>query len=388
MGHWPEKYVIGLTGNLAMGKSQVRKMLEHLGAYTIDAGGLGYQAMAPGAPAFKPIVQTFGLWVLDDNRRVDRGRLDAVTFAHPEALRRRQMITQPLVGRAIDTLIGRARHKIAVVEAVDLLESHLADKVDAIWVVDCTPENQIARLVKQGLSEWEARKRADQQNPQAEKLARADVVIDNNGTPEETWKRVQEAWAALLARLGHREEEAEVQTFAVETRPEVGMREIREVSIARGKPGNADEIAGLLGELTGKQVTRMDVMMAFGQKSYLLADGDGEHVGLAGFQVENLITRVDEFYVKPDAMIPAVITGLIDAVENASRELQSEIGFFFLPEDAPDNMVEIFASKGYEPRTLEQIKVPAWREAARESQPDGTRIYAKQLRAERVLKPL
>ncbi|MBN2469077.1 MAG: dephospho-CoA kinase [Anaerolineae bacterium] len=389
MGHWPDKYVIGLTGNLATGKSQVRKMLEHLGAYTIDAGGLAYQAMAPGAPAYKPVIQFFGFWLLDAEKRVDRARLDAVTFAHPEALRRRQALTQPLVSRALDTLISRARHRVVVVEAIDLLEGHLADKVDAIWVVDATPEHQLQRLEKNGLSEWEARKRIDQQNPQAEKIARAAVVIDNNDTPEATWKRVQEEWAKLVASLGHQEEpEAEAPRIAVAPGPEGGAQAIREVQIKRGKPGNAEELAALLSAMTGSTVSRMDVMMAFGQKSYLLADGDGRNVAVAGFQVENLITRVDEFFVKPEGLIPAVITGLIEAVEEASRELQSEVGFFFLPEDIPQPMLDIFLNMGYELRTLEQIKFPAWREAAREGQPEGTRIYAKQLRAERVLKPL
>ncbi len=372
-----------------MGKSQVRKMLEHLGAYTIDAGGLGYQAMAPGAPAYKPIVQTFGLWLLDAEKRVDRARLDAVSFAHPEALRRRQALVQPIVSRALDTLIARARHKIVIVEAIDLLEGYLADKVDAIWVVDAAPEQQVARLVKTGLSEWEARKRIELQNPQADKLARAAVVIPNNETPDATWKRVQAEWARLVLRLGHQQEAEEApRTIAVEPAQATGPRPIHEVSIKRGKPSNAEEIAALLTNFTGKPTTRLDVMMAFGQKSYLLADGDGRNVGLAGFQVENLITRVDEFLLKPEAMIPPVITGLIDLIESASRELQSEIGYFFLPQDTPQPVLDVFAGQGYEPRLLDQIKVPAWREAARESQPAGTRILAKQLRRERVLKPL
>ena len=75
MGRWPGKYVIGLTGNIAMGKSLVRRMLEHLGAYTIDADGLAHQAMAPGAPAYKPTIAMFGQWILDSEKRIDRSKL-------------------------------------------------------------------------------------------------------------------------------------------------------------------------------------------------------------------------------------------------------------------------------------------------------------------------
>jgi len=388
VGHWPDKYVIGLTGNLAMGKSLVRRMLEHLGAYSLDVGGLAYQAMAPGAPAYKPAIQTFGLWILDAERRIDRAKLDAVAFSHPEALRRREALTQPLISRALDTLIGRARHKIVVVEAIDLLEGHLADKVDAVWVVNATPENQIARLVKSGLSEWEARKRIDLQNPQADKLSRATVVIDNNGTPEQTWATVQAAWNRLGASLGYAQAPEQALTIAVETPPPAGKLAIKEVSIKRGMPRNAEEIAALLTRLTGTPHSRMDVMMAFGQKSYMLAQADGQNVGIIGFQVENLVTRVDQILIRPDALIPPVVTGLIEAVEASSRELQSEIGFLFLPQSTPQALLDMLTGLGYTPRALEQIKVPAWREAARESQPANTLIYAKQLRAERVLKPL
>ena len=107
MGRWENKYVIGLTGNIATGKSLVRRMLEHLGAYTLDADGLAHQAMAPGAPAYKPVVTTFGTWILDAEHRIDRTKLGAVVFAHPDALNRLEAITHPVVGQAIDTLIQR-----------------------------------------------------------------------------------------------------------------------------------------------------------------------------------------------------------------------------------------------------------------------------------------
>ncbi len=391
MGRWPNKYVIGLTGNLAMGKSLVRRMLEHLGAYTIDAGGLAYQAMAPGAPAYRPVVETFGTWILDGEKRVDRAKLAAVAFSHPEALQRQQALTQPIIGRAIDTLIGRAGQNIVVVEAVDLLEGAFADAVDAIWVVDCTPANQVARLMKAGLSEWEARKRIDLQNPQQAKLDRASLVIDNNGSPEQAWGVVQAEWNKLLSTLGHQAAEAEepVATIAVEAQPAVtGMMEITQVVIKRGSPHNADVVAALKSQLSGKPSDRLEIMYAFGQKSYLLAEANEQNVALVGFQVENLITRVDEFLIRPDAAQAPVITGLIDAVEAASKELQSEVGYFFLPPATTEAVLEAFRALGYEKQVVEEIKVPAWREAIRESQPDGTVIYAKKLRAERVLKPL
>ena len=187
MSGWEDKYVIGLTGNIATGKSLVRRMLEHLGAYTIDADSLAHQTMAPARRAYKPVVSMFGRWILDADGRIDRSKLGAVVFSHPEALARLEALTHPIVGQAVQMLIRRSKHRVIVVEAIKLLESDLAEVVDAVWVVNTSEEQQIERLVKKrGMSEEEARKRVRVQNPQADKLARADVIIDNSRTPENT----------------------------------------------------------------------------------------------------------------------------------------------------------------------------------------------------------
>ena len=165
------------------------------------------------------------------------------------------------------------------------------------------------------------------------------------------------------------------------------MMQITKLDIRRGMPKHADEIARLLNQNASKSLSRNDIMMAFGEKSYLLAEVNGRTVGLAGFQVENLITRMDEFVVIPEAPVAPVAEALIGAMEDASKELQSEVGFMFLPQNVP-NLTQAFVDQGYEKVSIESIKVPAWREAAMESQPSNTQILTKKLRAERVLKPL
>src|SRR5260221_4820855 len=135
VGRWANKYVIGLTGNIGMGKSLVRKMLEHLGAYTIDADGLAHQVMAPGAPAYAPAIETFGKWILDAQNRVDRTKLGAVVFSHPEALARLEEMTHPIAGQGIDTLVSRAKQPIVVIEAIKLLVGTRSSPVESIWVV-------------------------------------------------------------------------------------------------------------------------------------------------------------------------------------------------------------------------------------------------------------
>ncbi|MCX6035924.1 MAG: dephospho-CoA kinase, partial [Chloroflexi bacterium] len=86
MSNWPGKYVIGLTGNIATGKSVVRRMLEHLGAYTIDADALSHRAIAKGAPGYRPVVVIFGKFMLDARGEIDRAKLGRLVFNDPDAL--------------------------------------------------------------------------------------------------------------------------------------------------------------------------------------------------------------------------------------------------------------------------------------------------------------
>jgi hypothetical protein len=133
----------------------------------------------------------------------------------------------------------------------------------------------------------------------------------------------------------------------------------------------------------------MEVMLAFGQKSFLLAvDQDDNLVGLSGWQVENLITRVDEFYVDMSVPREAVIRVLVNAIEDASRELQSEVSFIFLPATTPVEIVQSFLANGYNFLKIEEVKFPAWREAAHEMLSGEGQALIKQLRTDRVLKPI
>ena len=86
MSKWPGKYIIGLTGNIATGKSVVRRMLEHLGAYTIDADALSHRAISKDAPGYKPVIETFGKWILNPDGQINRSKLGGLVFRDPEAL--------------------------------------------------------------------------------------------------------------------------------------------------------------------------------------------------------------------------------------------------------------------------------------------------------------
>src|SRR5512145_1276727 len=173
---WPGKHIIGLTGNIATGKSVVRKMLEHLGAYTIDADALSHRVISKGAPGYQPVLDKFGSWLLDKDGQIDRAKLGRLVFADGQALAYLEDIIHPYVGQAVDLLTQRATQKVIVVEAIKLLESDLRRRCDSIWVTDAPQEVQIERLMrKRGLSREIALQRVQAQLSQADKLAAATV---------------------------------------------------------------------------------------------------------------------------------------------------------------------------------------------------------------------
>ncbi|HSR48927.1 MAG TPA: dephospho-CoA kinase [Anaerolineales bacterium] len=377
MSRWQGKYVIGLTGNIATGKSVVRKMLEHLGAYGIDADALAHRAMAKGAPGYNLVLKSFGDWILDEEGQIDRARMAKIAFSDPDALQRLEAIVHPLVAHAVDLLIRRAKQSIVVIEAIKLLESDLASGCDTVWVVDASEELQIARLMhKRNMSEAAARQRIAAQSPQAMKLRAAKVVVRNDGSFEETWNQVQVAWGKLP-----RVEEAYLPP-PPPTRP-------GQLAVRRGRPQDADDIARFITRVSHgkKRMTRQDVMAAFGEKAYLLIERGDKLAGVAGWQVENLVTRIDELFFEPGLPLDQAIPALMEAVEAASGELQSEASLLFLPPYLAQH-AGTWRSVGYKPETIQGLGVRAWQEAAVESMPRGASLWFKRLREDRVLRPL
>ena len=190
-----KKYLIGLTGNIAMGKSAVLRMLKGLGARVIDADALAHRLMIKGTPVWQAILDEFGEGILGPEGEIDRGKLGAVVFADAEALGRLEAIVHPAVTARVDELIRQATEAVVVVEAIKLIEAGWHRTCDALWVVTCPEEQQLERLMRmRKLSREEALVRIEAQPPQEDKVALADVVIDNSGTLKETEKQVKREW--------------------------------------------------------------------------------------------------------------------------------------------------------------------------------------------------
>jgi len=377
MSTWPGKYVIGLTGNIATGKSVVRKMLEHLDAYGIDADALSHRAIAQGAPGYRSVVDTFGKWVLASDGQIDRVKLAHLVFSNPGALDALEIIIHPLVRQAVDILARRASQKVIVLEAIKILEGELRSYCNTIWVVDASEEIRMLRLIqKRNMDSETAWDRIHAQSPQAEKVKVADVIIQNSKSFEETWKQVLEAWQS---------------TVPVAKAPPAPVKRTQdgELTVRRARPQEAQDIAEFITRLSGGQrrMTRMDVMEAFGEKAFLFLSRGDDVVGLLGWQVENLVARVDDVYIDASVPLAKAMKVMTAESEKASRELQCEASLLFLP-PALAQYGEIWETLEYSARSVKDLVIRAWQDAAMESMPPGTVLLFKQLRKDRILRPV
>jgi dephospho-CoA kinase len=196
MSRLSPKIVIGLTGNIGVGKSTVMALLAELGAVGIDADKVAHQVMEPGQPAYEEVVARFGRQIAPDGGPIDRPRLGQIVFTDPAALADLEAIVHPAVFQVIQRRVAEADAPVIVIEAIKLLEAGLSRQLcQQVWVVTAPREQQIRRLMRsRNLSEAEAILRIDAQPPQAEKVAQADVVIENDGSLEAVRERVERAW--------------------------------------------------------------------------------------------------------------------------------------------------------------------------------------------------
>lgn len=192
------KYLIGLTGNIATGKSTVAQMLADLGAEVIDADRLVHELQRKGTPTYDAIVAEFGAGVVRADGEIDRAALGAIVFGDVDRLHALEAIIHPAVAQESARRLANASADVVVYEAILLIEKSRHEMCDAIWVVTAARAVQVKRLIEQrGMSEAEANRRIDAQTPPDEKLKYATVVIDNGGTLEATRVQVEQAFRAI-----------------------------------------------------------------------------------------------------------------------------------------------------------------------------------------------
>jgi|SRR5438270_3505577 len=195
--------LVGLTGNIASGKSTVAQMLSERGATIIDADVLARRAVEVGTHAYEQIVARWGFSVLAPDGRLDRSALRRVVFSDHEQLEELNQIVHPEVERLRARLLERARQRgdrIVICDIPLLFERHMTDRFDHIVLVDANRALRHERLVKdRGLDPTEAMDMIAAQMPAELKRARADFVIDNEGTLTQLERQVGDVWNTLMS---------------------------------------------------------------------------------------------------------------------------------------------------------------------------------------------
>jgi dephospho-CoA kinase len=194
---------VGLTGGIGSGKSEVSRRLAALGAVVIDADLLAREVVARGTDGLAEVVQAFGD-VLTPAGDLDRPAVGRLVFGDETARRKLEGIIHPRVRARAAEIEAAAPADVVVVHDIPLLvETGQADRFDQVLVVDVPPEIQLDRLMNvRGMSEDEARARIASQTSREDRLAAADLVVDNSGTLAELDRRINEIWSALTA-VGH-----------------------------------------------------------------------------------------------------------------------------------------------------------------------------------------
>jgi len=191
---------VALTGGIGSGKSTVSDLLAERGAIIIDADAIARAIVEPGEPALTEIAEAFGAVMIGPDERLDRGRLAALVFDDPDALRRLNAITHPRIAQRSTELIAQAPTGAVVVYDMPLLVEQGTEALsgwDHIVVVDCPDDVRLDRVVERGMDIEDARRRMASQARREERLSVADTVIDNSGDLSSLSRQVDRLWELL-----------------------------------------------------------------------------------------------------------------------------------------------------------------------------------------------
>ncbi len=195
--------VIGLTGGIGTGKSEVTRLLGALGAVVINADQVGHEAYKPDSESWENVVRAFGEDILQPNREIDRQKLGAIVFGDPDQLAKLNRIMHPRMARIVSEQLESFRDqgtKVVVVEAALLFEAGWDSLVDEVWATDSPVESVIERLqARNGMSAEEVLKRIDSQMDRSERLGRAQVIVENGGDVADLESTVDRLWKTRVA---------------------------------------------------------------------------------------------------------------------------------------------------------------------------------------------
>ncbi len=409
------KVIVGLTGNIATGKSAVMRLAQDHGALTIDADKIVHELMDNDATMQAAIAVAFGSEVRREDGRIDRKKLGEIAFADPSALQDLEAMTHPAVRKEVDARILASKQNIIFVEAIKLLEGNLRDVCHQIWVTRCSPQRQLERLrVCRGMETEVAAVRIKSQPPQEEKVAQSDVLIDTNGLMRDTEVQFDIAWARLpdpataepMNRLPLEEPAVSAKPMTARMvspkaatpppTPKKTADEIRpprlqpserpeDLQVRRARPSDIPSILLLIQKATDGKVKmkRAELLMALSERGYFIGQVGAEISTVMGYNIDSQVARVDEIYIHPLEMATQTGKAVLEDIEISAATHMGQIIVAFLPQDAPAALRELFEAEAYEPMPLEEM-AKNWQFAIEESQPEETDYLVRLLRDTRA----
>lgn len=192
------RFILGVTGNIATGKSTVVKMLIEKGAHHIDSDVVYHELVAPGMPLLQSLVDHFGEGILAEDGSLDRKALGAIVFSDKSKLAELDALTHPAVIAEADRRAFAIEDGVVILDAVKLIESGHHEICDAVWLITAPEAQQIQRVMQRNkVDEAEASRRVAAQPPLGPKREAADLEIVNDGSLEELRAKVDQAWQNL-----------------------------------------------------------------------------------------------------------------------------------------------------------------------------------------------
>lgn len=336
--------IIGLTGNIATGKSVIRRMVANCGALEIDADMIAHRVMYPGGSAYSKIVAAFGKDILGDDGSISRRKLAEIVFNDLGKLKQLEAISHPAVTDAILARIRQSKQPLVIIEAIKLLEAGLDEICTAIWVSYASRSNQMERLIRtRKMTNPQAQSRITAQPLQYKKFAQADVVINTEGTFKSTWDRVQRSLNDTI-QLANDSDEAHLNRS--KNWKSLPINQIARDDIEAFWSDNSKAENRSLYEQLGIQMI-LPVLQDNQLSTFILWDNWNFTAALQNVLLDSQSKE-----------IPSVILGFFEA---HAISKQSEILLI------PGNLVEEFnlspASSGFQHVSINQITYPAWREA-------------------------
>jgi dephospho-CoA kinase len=332
--------IIGLTGNIATGKSVIRRMLANAGALGLDADLIAHRTQYPGGPAYQEVINAFGEDILAEDHHIDRQKLGEIVFSNPEKLNLLEEIVHPSVTTALKTRIQACACPVVVIEAIKLLEADLDDLCDSIWVSHAAKSTQVRRLMEtRGMTEEEALTRINAQPPQSEKLSRADVVINTEGSFRATWRQAQDALNVTIKPTAYSRSQHFDNPFLAESS---GSLQALHKFWDHFSPEKRSNLFKILG-------TKM-----------VLPTLDGDQVkALALWDNWNFTAALQETFTADNDGLSYV--EILSPLVKHARLQQAEL--LLIPNAFADGLYPSAAAWGFKQHTPAELPHPAWREA-------------------------